>query len=90
MRHNRLLKARRAAEPEKYRATDRKRQTRHRAKEGGLVGGPAGESLTVEIRQRIESFLDLALASDRPSRDLLTEALRHLACACVGQAEAGP
>ena len=89
-KHNRLSKARRAAEPEKYRAAERKRQARCRAKKAEPEGPSPSEreSLPVEVGQRVEGVLDLALASPRPSRGTLASALRQLARACVAQAEA--
>lgn len=91
-KHNRLGKARRAAEPEKYRAAERKRQARCRAKKAELEGtGPLGrESLPVELGLHVEGVLELALASPRPSRGALASALQQLARACLTQAEAGP
>jgi hypothetical protein len=78
---------------EKFRATERERQRRHRAKQKVPAGPapPQSTPLPESLRREIEKVLDLALGASRPSRSKLAIALMRLASGSFGSVPAaGP
>lgn len=80
-KRNRQARDRRAKAPEEFREAERTRQARCRAKKKALqegTGPPKTQRLPLEIGERLEDVLALALASPPPSRVALGDALHEL------------
>jgi hypothetical protein len=84
-KRNRQAAERRACALEKFRAAERERQARCRAKKRALeaTGPPSGPSLPPEIAARLEDVVAFALAA--PSRAALSDALTSLASDLLGR-----